>query len=639
MSGICGYLRLDGAPARQTETERQMAAMAHRGPDRSRAWAEGPVALGHLLMRITPEDLSETQPVRDAESGLTLVADLRLDNRGALIGALNLPGEAADWPDSRIVLAAWVRWGDRCLERLIGDFALAVWDGRQRTLTLARDPMGQRSLFYHQGAGLLAFASEVKALWALPDVPRALDHAYLAERLCDAYVGYEDRTHFRDIRMLAGGCCLTVHADGRSETHTYWEPHADPGMIDRPAADYHEAYRAVLGEAVACRLRGFRPAALLFSGGFDSGSIAALAGPVVQRRGQKLLALASVMPEALRGAKDLDTRYWAEACARVMPHLDLRLLTAAGATAIDRLDAMLPIDEGIVTYIDYARHETLRTAAAAGVRRVLDGHGGDLTLNPRGHGYLPMLLLRGRVRHFLREFAAQSRATGDGVYRTMVSEVLKPLAPRVVFEAWDGLHDRQWYRWGERLLRPHFAAAAAAKTGRDPRRFVFRRPGEYRPRGVSLAFLRILQRRAWVPEINIAAAHGLEMAQPFYDRRVVELGLAIPELLYARDGFERAIARTAMRDLLPAEFATRDRSNPWWVPDFVVRHKAAEPAIRTELARLEQAGIAADMLNYDGIRTLLATPAAAPTARLKMATALNALYVARMVEWFERPNR
>jgi asparagine synthase (glutamine-hydrolysing) len=142
-----------------------------------------------------------------------------------------------------------------------------------------------------------------------------------------------------------------------------------------------------------------------------------------------------------------------------------------------------------------------------------------------------------------------------------------------------------------------------------------------------------------VPEINIAAAHGLEMAQPFYDRRVVELGLAIPELLYARDGFERAIARTAMRDLLPAEFATRDRSNPWWVPDFVVRHKAAEPAIRTELARLEQAGIAADMLNYDGIRTLLATPAAAPTARLKMATALNALYVARMVEWFERPNR
>lgn len=641
MSGVCGYWHLSGAPAAIGEVERQIAVLGHRGPDRRRAWAEGPVAFGHLLMRITPEDLTERQPLHDLASGLALTADLRLDNRAELIGAMGLSKAAADWPDSRLLLTAWQRWGERCIERLIGDFALAVWDGRERTLTLARDGMGQRSLYYHQGPRLVAFASEVKGLWALPDVPRGLDRDYLAERLSDVYVGYRGRTHFQGIHAVPAGRVLVFGADGGRRERTYWEPHPDPAMIGRPKADYVEAYRAILGEAVACRLRGTRPAALMFSGGIDSGAIAALAGPVLRRQGRKLLALSSVLPDALRSEGARDTRYWADSCASVMPHLDLRHLTAEGRTALDGLDQALPVDEGTLLYIDYAKREMLEVAAASGVRTLLDGQGGDLTLNPRNVAYLPLLLRRGHWRRFANELAAHRRATGHGLGRILISDILRPQAPWAVREAWDRLRDRQWYRFGERLLRGDFAASTRTRTGRDPRRFVFRPPPEYRPRDESVALLDFIRDRAWLPEINSAAAFGLETAQPFYDRRVVELALAVPELLYVEEGRERPLAHAALHGLLPPELAERDRTNHWFAPDFLQRHRPLAPLIKAELDRLQRAGIADDMLDYAAVKTMLSTSLSTDGygGAVRMVAVFNALYMGRMIEWFDRPNR
>src|SRR5450631_1095337 len=142
MSAIAGIFRFDGRPADRRDLERMMNTMHAHGPDRSGSHAVGPVGLGHLLMRMTPEDSFDAQPVRGA-SGAIAVSDLRLDNRDELISALGLDSQrAVVSPDAAIALAAWEKWGNEAWAQLRGPFAIAVWDPRNRVLTLARDPVG-----------------------------------------------------------------------------------------------------------------------------------------------------------------------------------------------------------------------------------------------------------------------------------------------------------------------------------------------------------------------------------------------------------------------------------------------------------------------------------------------------------------
>jgi asparagine synthase (glutamine-hydrolysing) len=286
MSGICGIFRFDGGAVAEHDLDRPMTRLAHLGPDRARTWCSGPIGLGHLMMRITREDSSDAQPLHDA--GLSLVADLRLDNREELaeklsIGAASLTGMA----DSALLLAAYKKWGADCVDHLVGDFVFAVWDAKAKTQTLARDHMGQRHVFYHKGDGFFAFAAEIKGLWALPQVPRALLEDSTAQAMLFDEPTDVGATTYEAIRAIPGGTVMTIAADGAVTSRRYWEPHADPAHVGRDEAYYIETYRQVVAEAVACRLRRATTAAGLFmGGGFDSSAICALAGPAVTAQGR-----------------------------------------------------------------------------------------------------------------------------------------------------------------------------------------------------------------------------------------------------------------------------------------------------------------------------------------------------------------
>ncbi len=266
MSGICGIFRFDGTPVSERDLDRQIKRLAHRGPDRARAWTAGSIGLGHLMMRITREDAYDAQPLHGA--GLSLVADLRLDNREELAAALSIGTTAlADMPDSALLLAAYKKWDSDCVDHLVGDFAFAIWDGRKQSLTLGRDHIGQRHVFYHKADGFFAFATEIKGLWALPQVPRLLIEARIPQALLFDEPTDVGATDYVGIRALPGGSVLTVNADGATAIRRYWEPHADPAHVGRDEAYYIETYRKVLTEAVACRLRRASTMAGLFMGG------------------------------------------------------------------------------------------------------------------------------------------------------------------------------------------------------------------------------------------------------------------------------------------------------------------------------------------------------------------------------------
>ncbi len=432
MSGICGIFQFDGTPVAQRDLDRQMRRLAHLGPDRAKSWSAGTIALGHLMMRITREDMIDAQPLHDA--GFSLIADLRLDNREELAAALSIAARTlAEMPDSALLLAAYKTWGAACVDRLLGDFAFAVWDAQQQTLTLARDHMGQRHVFYHKGEGFFAFATEIKGLWALPQVPRAL----MEERVAGALLfdGPNDvgaTSGFEGIRSLPGATVLTIGADGAISTRRFWEPHADPAHEGRDEAYYIETYRKVLAEAVACRLRRATvPAGLFMGGGFDSSAICALAGPVVTAQGRKFIAVSSVMPEDYRGTIR-HARRWCEMCRRHMPHLDMRYVTREGLDIFTFMEQGFLSDDSGHSPNRPVTHAMFAEIAAAGARIVMDGHGGDYTLNPRGQSALVRMLRKGQFRRFVSEFGAMRRHLRQSVKQTLVRNVLLQAVPAIL---------------------------------------------------------------------------------------------------------------------------------------------------------------------------------------------------------------
>jgi asparagine synthase (glutamine-hydrolysing) len=638
MSAIFGILRFDGQEVSPRDLERMGNTLAHRGPDGHKSVTDGAIGLGHCLMRVNQEDMFEAQPLHDLEADLTLVADCRIDNREALAAAFGIgAAELRDLPDSALILSAYRTWGENCVERLLGDFAFAIWDGRRRSLLLARDHMGQRCQFYHHGEGFIAFATEIKALWAVDGVPRKLSDDQFGKGLLSAIDISPGKTLFEDVAVLPGGTVLRVQGDGTASLRRYWEPGAGAEHLGRDEAHYLKAYREIVEEAVACRVRRLiRPPALCFSGGFDSGSIAALAGPIVAARNRKIVAVASVLGEGqTRMARD--ARPAIEAF-RPFPFLDIRYYVRQDETLFTDIEESFALLDG-PTGTRYVKRGLFRIASAAGARLVLDGHGGDYTVNVRAGYMLGRMLLRGRLRGFVREFRLRMRATRRSVFAVLRLDVLPALLPLSAIAAAFSWRRRSALVWRERPINADLARDLFARGVVNPARLRINYPIYNRWRDRWLHLLRRFS--ASTPaHAQLAAAHGLELSRPFHDKRIVELGLALPEDLQFRDGLERYLARRTLGPMLPARLLASGPGNDAEDPDMFRAASDAAPRALAEIRERDRDGRLSRLFDLNKLDAMLASVEETRKAdHFRLSFAANAIAMARFVLWFERSNR
>ena len=280
---------MSASPARRPSPARSKAMTAlleRRGPDGSHHLLDGPAALGHTLLATTPEALHEVLPLTDAASGCSITADVRLDNREELLPALGLAEEARVIGDGELMLRAYLLWGEACLEHLLGDFAFAIWDPRSQRLFAARDQMGLRQLIHcHVPGELFAFATEPEAILALPDVPRRINEARIADYLDDLEAADFTSTFYEGLYRLPPAHCLTVDASGL-QIRRYWalQPVTEL-QLDSDEA-YAAAFLMVFTKAVRSRLRCAGPVGSMLSGGMDSGSVVAVATRLLQAEGR-----------------------------------------------------------------------------------------------------------------------------------------------------------------------------------------------------------------------------------------------------------------------------------------------------------------------------------------------------------------
>ncbi|UZK68999.1 asparagine synthase-related protein [Sphingomonas sp. S1-29] len=634
MSAICGIVRFDGAPVDTAAVERMAAALAHRGPDGRETLALDSIGLGHCLMQVNVEDRYEAQPLRDPSTGVLLVADIRLDNREAVAAAVGLaPDALPTLPDSALLLAAYLHWGEECVDHLIGDYAFVIWDRRRAALLMVRDPMGQRGLFFHLAVDCLVFASEVKALWCVDGVPRRLSEVGIGRRLLFPIDPAPWATLYEGIEALPGGTAMTLAADGDRSARSYWQPHADPAHLDRDDAYYLRTYRALIEEAIGCRVRRLIASpGLLFSGGFDSGTIAAVAGPIAAARGRRLVAAAALASEGV-DIRVRDARDAVEAFAD-RAELDILAYHRGEDSIFDALEANFAATDN-ATGAD-VRHKLFARVAARGVRLVMDGHGGDYTVNSRAPWMLGRILRRGELRRFARECRARRRATGRTLAQILRHDIAPALLPLRLI-AWQ----QAWRRGGRSVLRDRAVARGFAQRlfdagAIDPARLRQAIPVAHRWRARAVHLLRRVSHAPPYPAVQ-AAALGLDLTRPFHDRRVVEFGLAIPERLQFRDGLERPLARAAFADRLPRRLLKNGPGNDAQEPELFEMTAARAPAA---LALLKQDVELQRYVDFDQLESMIANAdGRRPADRRRLHVAMHAIVTARFIAWFDRANR
>ena len=278
MCGICGELRFDEVPADVAAVERMSRVLSRRGPDDAGTYSDGPLAFGHRRLAII--DLSERsrQPMVDQELGLVLVFNGTIYNYPELRNELRQSGyRFFSEGDTEVILKAYHRWGEACVEHLHGMFAFVIWDVARAQLLLARDRMGIKPLYFSHTAERLRFASSVPALVAGGDIDTRIDPVALHHHLTLHGVVPAPLTLLKGTRKLAPATTLAVSNRGQTREHCYWRLTATRPEPSLSEQEWIEAIHATLRGAVERRLRiADVPVGVLLSGGLDSSLLVAL---------------------------------------------------------------------------------------------------------------------------------------------------------------------------------------------------------------------------------------------------------------------------------------------------------------------------------------------------------------------------
>ncbi len=282
MSGFGLIFNRHREPVDPTVAERLLGALHHRGPDGCDMYHGPSLSMGHQHFWTTPEEFGERQPLT-ASPGLHLVFNGRLDNRQELLHALgHSSAQGQTLSDARVILLAYQRWAEHCFAHLLGPFALALYDAGRRRVVCARDPLGDRTLFYYLTAKYLIIASEEQAILTHPAVSATLYSPRLAAYFaCQAPA--DGTTFFAGVHELLPAHAMVIGAN-TSRTWRYWDVDPSASIRYRSEAEYADHFRSLLEQSVACRLRSAATPAVMMSGGPDSTSIAAIASRQLGRQ-------------------------------------------------------------------------------------------------------------------------------------------------------------------------------------------------------------------------------------------------------------------------------------------------------------------------------------------------------------------
>lgn len=548
MSGIAGLVAANTGAIDQAALARMLAAIAHRGQQRQAVLVEERVGFAQATLQTS----TRTSLISDLYDGgdIVVTADARLDDRAELADLLGLANP--DISDAQLIAAAYLKWGKSCPEYMVGDFAFALWDRHKRQLFCARDHFGVKPFYYTYDAAVFAFGSEIKALRRSGLRDFAIREQAIGEYLA-ALKAPPGKTFYADILSLLPAHSLTLSDDG-IEISEYWSLSLGVPPSTSPTADFIRLF----DQAIQRRMQSTASVGALLSGGLDSSSIVCVAAPrYAAEHGQGLPTLSATFDK---------TPQWSERgfidSLLAKGNCDPTLLPFDGYAPFANLGAL--IDEQDEPFfapglgMTRGLHEGARDRQLA---VLLDGHGGDETVS-HGYGRLGDLAKAQQWFTLWREIRGISHLYGEKPLRPFLTFYfshgpLRPVAIRL-----HRLKQRLSRKpagpqpppaWME-FIREDFADRIDLAqlqenlTPKPPFGAQAQHLADLKSHNIAQGF-EILDRQA--------AAAGIELRYPFWDKDFVEFCLNLPADQKLDGGWTRLILRRSMEGRLPADIQWR----------------------------------------------------------------------------------
>jgi asparagine synthase (glutamine-hydrolysing) len=548
IAGISGTELMDNAEARDL-IARMLGAVEHRGPDDEGRYIAPGVVMG--MRRLAIIDLATgRQPISNEDGSIWVVFNGEIYNYRELRGLLLARGhKLRTQTDTETIAHLYEDEGERCVERLRGMFAFAIWDQRERRLFLARDRVGKKPLHYALAGRTLVFGSEIKSLLQHPGVKREINLRAISDFLSFGYVP-DPETAFAGVRKLPPGHTLTFK-DGVSTTRRYWDfdYSRDPGRSgpERREEDYIERLRELIAESVRLRLESDVPLGAFLSGGIDSSIVVAM-----MAREMKVKTFSIGFSDA-----GFDELRYARIAARYFgaDHHEF-VVTPDVCRLVEEIvwhhDEPFADVSSVPTYV-------VSKMAREHVTVALSGDGGDEVFG----GYERYVVDRRRRRYeripvFMRRALLRtSQALPQGAYgkRFLRNIALAPAARYV---------DSVSYFDRDSQLNLFSEDARRALAGYDPaQRFerTFAAPAA-RSRLERLLYLdskTYLPGDILVKVDRMSMANSLETRAPLLDHRLIEFAQTIPASLKLRGLETKYILKRAAQGLIPEEIINRPK--------------------------------------------------------------------------------
>jgi asparagine synthase (glutamine-hydrolysing) len=550
MCGIAGIFYFDRT--RRVEPERlarMTDAIAHRGPDDCGYFVEGPVGLGHRRLSII--DLAGgRQPIGNEDDSVMIVFNGEVYNYADLTTELTKRGHRFKTrSDTEAMVHAYEEYGDACVDHFRGMFGFAIWDRRQRRLLVARDRLGVKPIYYYVGDGFLAFASEVKALFELFEVPREMDPQALEMYLALRYVPGPG-TMFKGIEKLQPGHRLIADEHG-ARVERYWDLRFE--VAQRTDAEHLQQFQELFEEAVRLRMIAEVPVGVFLSGGIDSSAVLAKMSQLTAGHAVKSFAVGYRGDDPADGAENEFAYARLAAQALGAEHHEYHLTADQFRDFIPdlvyRLDEPLADPSTIPLYF-------LSRLAREHITVVLSGEGSDEILG--GYG------IYGRMRLLDRLYQASPRMAAALFPR------LAAMAPNEITRRYlrlAGLPLAARYRGVSKGMAGELMAQLAPDMTWPPVALesLFARYYDAVPGASALNRMLYADTKVWLPDDlllkadKMTMANALELRVPFLDHKLVEYAATLPEHLKISGGVGKVILRKAMRGVLPSAILDRPK--------------------------------------------------------------------------------
>jgi asparagine synthase (glutamine-hydrolysing) len=579
MCGIAGLLDLSGAPADRSVLLRMLRRIEHRGPDGG-AWLEDDgvslfqgdrrsprpfskrpspgaagaaslkVALGHQRLAIT--DLSEAgrQPMCDSSGRWWIVFNGAIYNAPELRAELEAEGEEfSTSTDTEVLLAAYVRWGPKALERFNGMWAFAIWDASRRELFSARDRFAIKPFYYTLSGSLFAFASEPKALRVVQAAEPNLERVRAFLEVGATLDGSES-TCYASYWSLPAGSLLRIDANGLGVERWYdLDERAAAIVPPSTLEDAAERLQGLLEDAVAVRLRADVPVGLLLSGGVDSSGIAGFLCRDGARGGFSGRTISTRYP----GRPDIDESFYIGEVLRATGFAGEFIEPSTAEFDEDLDDYMDSVEDLTPSSIFYAEWLLYRQARRLGLTVMLSGQGSDELFG----GYEPWDV---HVRQLWNR-RERLQAVREGLFSGR----------------------RQWG-----VIRGARHTLGVLRTARRPLPCGCRSDGFLQAHQRHLLLLDYLPALLAFEDRN-SMSWGIEARLPFLDYRVVEFARSLREDFLLRNGWTKVVLRAALTGIAPKSVLRRPRKLGLPGP-LEGRHQTAPELVRKAWQRLVDGG-------------------------------------------------